>query len=126
MGFMRSSPERPTVETVATASGRVTVLDGETQVGSWAKARLWVMADRQAVLVTSSDGREVSRAVYEVETAHNDRRRRELVVETTSGQLLVASTAGCGCGMGVVGSAGPIDGPYRVVRVRAPEWFEVT
>lgn len=120
MGFMRTGQDRQTVETVATASGKVSL--GAT--AHWNRARVWVLAERRVVIVYSPDGNAIERAAYDVERSRVDRRRRELVVETTDGNTIVASTAGCGCGMGVVGAAGPVDGPYRVVRVRAPEWHE--
>jgi hypothetical protein len=40
-----------------------------------------------------------------------------------AGRLLV-DTRGCGCGYGAVGTAGPIEGPFEMVRVREPDWLE--
>lgn len=127
MGFMRTAPERPTVETVATASGKVTLLNSEagTQVAHWPKARLWILADRTAVVVWSPDGKTVERTAHDVVASSHDRRARMMTVQTTAGLTITAPTGGCGCGMGVVGSAGPVEGPYKVVRIRTPDWHEV-
>lgn len=128
MGFMNPAVERTLISTVATASGKVTAVNTETgaTMHTWAKARLWLLADRTAVVVSSVDGKTVQRATYEVLASSHDRRKREMLVVTSGLETLVASTAGCGCGMGIVGSAGPVEGQYRTARVRTPDWHVVT
>lgn len=127
MGWSKPATDRETVEVVAIGTGKVT--------GPWSgpKARLWLLGNRTMVLVRPhpSDPKEVVRTVLEVETASNDRRAKRLSVTTfdqgAEGPTSTwsVSTAGCGCGLGVISSVGPIDGPYRSVRIRPPEWYTV-
>lgn len=126
MGFL--APAEPVAEvlTVATALGRATLLEGADgpAIGQWPKARVFVLADRTAVLVTPSaeNARAVDRQTFDVEASDWSRSAKVLTVVTSDGQILSVSAKGCGCGMGIVGNAGPTAEAYRLVKVRAPEW----
>ena len=120
MGWARTTVEtRPTIEVVASGKGRLVSPSGARHP----KARLWVLADRTAV-VCLPDGNGVRRVTVEVESSVFNRAAETLVVLAAEGEFSL-DMRGCGCGMGAVGNAGPIDGSYRVERVRAPEWHEV-
>lgn len=104
---------RVTYEVVYTNRGRLTDADGRV----YGRARVFVLADRRVVTITP-EGRRVYEAVY----SEVRRRTQLLTVQTTEG-VLALDTSGCGCGMGDVGNAPPEEGvPYRLVKVRAPEW----
>lgn len=120
MGFIDAAP-REQVHTVATLAGRATL--GST---SWPKARVYLLEDRQAVLIVPDpDNRgKVVRIPFDVTTSTWDAREKSLVMLTQDGELAVDGK-GCGCGMGAVGSAGPVEGRHDLIRVRAPEWHVV-
>lgn len=121
MGFLKQgTDDRTLVEVVRSPAGQV--------VGPLAGiGKLWLLADRTMVLVRFADAsrRSVSKHCFDVLEARDDRRSRRLFVTTADGGEWSVGTSGCGCGLGKVSSTGPIDGPYRLVRVRQPEWLTV-
>lgn len=119
MGFLSPAPPRTLCNVVETSIGKV-FWPG----GSNSKARVWLMEDRSTVIcVAGPDG--VNRIIFEgiVGVTYN-RAAKETVVTLGEEQTVVIDARGCGCGMGAVGSAGPIEGPYDVQRVRA-DWYVV-
>lgn len=107
------------VLTVYTAPGRVTF--GTTV---YPKARLWVLEDHRVVIVVPGpEGRGVER--IEAGNAAFLRRTaaRQMTADLESEQKLVIEEADCACGMGAAGSAGPVEGRWKIERVRAPEWY---
>lgn len=128
MGFLAPAQQAPEVLVVATAMGKANIRpDAESPAtGAWAKARLFVLEDRTAVLVTPGPGpREVTRTSYLVAGSDWASASQTLTVVTDDGSIITMDARGCGCNMGMVGSAGPVDGAYRLSKVRAPEWHTV-
>lgn len=89
------------------------------------KCRVFVMEDHSVVLITPGDGGLV-RQSFEAVGAGFERATQTLTVHLSSGQTLTVFGKGCGCGMGAVGNAGPTEDPYRLSKVRAPEWYSET
>jgi len=121
MGFVNASPD-DRVEYLIVASAR-----GKLRIGSvqHAKARLFVLEDRTAVVVLPDPGGGLVWSTYAVDTSSYDPPSETLTVRLADGGELALDARGCGCGMGAVGNAGPVDGPYRLTAVRAPEWHTV-
>jgi hypothetical protein len=131
VGFMTKSEPPLEVLTVATAMGKAQLLrpddDGTMrQVEYWGKARLFVLEDRTAVLIVGAPGGGIERIVADILESAWVTGSRQLSVVVVDGDVLVLDGQGCGCGMGAIGNAGPVDGAYRLSRVRAPEWHTVT
>ena len=109
------------VHTVYTNSGALRI--GESM---WAKARLWILEDRSIMaIVPGQNGADVERIpLGTVEEAV--RVRGEVTITLTdSDEPIRFRERTCGsCGMGAVGSAGPVEGKWRMERVRLPEWMK--
>lgn len=128
MGFMASADQAPEILTVATAMGKASYAAGPDAPAtqSWQKARLFVLEDRTAVLIIPDEGRAVERLPYTVVASDWAATARRLTVVVDDGGILSLDGRGCGCNMGAVGGAGPVAGPYRLSKVRAPEWHTVS
>lgn len=120
VSFLKSSTGRE-VRVVHTVVGKLWVGDEHHP-----KARVWVLEDRTAVLVLPAAGRGVERRTEALTASSWDGGRKLLTAVTEDGQDLRLDGRGCGCNMGAVGNAGPVDGRYNIVRVRTPEWHEVS
>lgn len=151
MGFLHKAPPRTDVEVVQSTHGQTFVMwppdltaDGgeipSLPVGQrHARSRLWVMADRTAILILPSDPEQpatgVVRHTFDVVSAKWNYRTKTLVAivnhpENPELQFAISTSGvGCSCTQGAAGNAGPIDSPYKIVMVNssAPEfdWFEV-
>lgn len=129
MGFLAPAEQAAEVLTVATAMGKAALRPGPDAqaTGSWPKARVFVLEDRTVVLVTPGPGpRTVERQTYLAEASDWNRTTSQLSVVLSDGAVLTVDAKGCGCNMGVVGSAGPTAEAYRLTKVRAPEWHTVS
>ena len=121
-GFAGDAPPRTQVMAVATVNGSAVALGRQHP-----RTRLWVLEDRTAVLCIS-DSRApggVRREVYPVLASVWQERSKLLTVDLDGDGTVTLNAKGCGCGMGAAGNAGPSEGPYDVVRVRAPDWHTV-
>lgn len=123
MGFLGAAQDtRQEFLVVVSARGKLD-LDGE----HYGKARVFVLEDRTVTVVTPVKPRGLEWRTYTVESSTWNPPSKLLTV-TFAGDNggLALDAGGCGCGMGAVGNAGPIDGPYKLVKVRSPEWHTVT
>ncbi len=129
MGFTKQPAGVAQFNVVGTTAGSAEVLDPDGRVRArHPKARMFVLADRTAVLVTPTVGgpaRSVDRETFTVLESSWQRSAAQLTAVTADGAVLVAKSNGCGCGLGAVGNAGPTGSSYRLHRVRAPEWHTV-
>lgn len=118
------TPERSDYQHVLT----VYTAPGKVSVGSVVhpKARLWVLEDRQVVVCVPEHPRGVQRLQLgaAVELRKTSPRQHTLAME--DGSTVTIEEASCACGMGRAGSAGPVDGKWKMDRVRAPEWYILT
>jgi hypothetical protein len=114
MGYLTAEPTTE-VQVVHTALGKL---------GAGVKARVWLLADR-SVVVCTVDGGVVTRTSHDVLASQWDRRAKLLTVQLDGGGVLVLDAKGCGCNMGKVANAAPIDGRYHLVRIRTPEWHVI-
>jgi hypothetical protein len=125
MGFM-TAVQRPQVYVVHTSRGRA-VLDGF----SYPKASVWVLEDGTVILCVPEGLEPNTKGVSRIQRQVADYagastwspRAKMLTLELDSGETLTMDSRGCGCGLGAVGNAGPVLGPYEIVRVRNPTWF---
>lgn len=108
------------VRTVYTAPGALRVHGGD----SYAKARIWVLANRDVYIVSGAGGGEVVRTLVGQVASMTKTAKRQLDITLEDGSTVQLTEASCGCGMGAVSSAGPVEGPWRIERVRTPEWFD--
>lgn len=117
MGFLSPPPERTQCSVVETGIGKVFWPGGQNS-----KARLWMMEDRTAVIcIAGPDG--VNRIEFSgIVAAVMSPSKKETTVTLEDGGQIVLDARGCGCGMGAIGSAGPVPGSYDVNRVRA-DWY---
>lgn len=124
MGFLNGATEdRVEFPVVASARGRLTVDLPERGIVMHPKARVFILEDRTAVLVTPGDAPgTVAREVFAVDTSMWVPHAKRLTASFVGGGGIDLDGSGCGCGMGAVGNAGPSDGGYRLTPVRAPEW----
>lgn len=116
------TPERSDYQHVLTAY----TAPGKISVGGtlYQKARLWVLEDRQVIIVRNHpSGRGVERIALGATTLMTRTGRRSVIAELESGETLSIEEASCACGMGAAGSAGPVEGRWKIERVRRPEWF---
>lgn len=123
MGFL-TAPDDTRIEflVVATARGKLHVDNGETGENI-PKARVFVLEDRTVTVIRPGTGKQkLQWASYAVDTSHYNAVTRQLTVALADGGVLTVDGQNCGCGMGAVGNAGPIDGPYKLTPVRSPEW----
>jgi len=105
--------------TVYTAPGKVTF--GTTV---YPKARIWVLEDHEVIICTPGPGgRGVTRVAAGPVTTLRRADRKTVIGELESGDRLTIEEASCACGMGAAGSAGPVEGRWKIERVRAPEWY---
>jgi len=123
MGFLRTGEDnRQEFLVVATARGKLHIDNGETGE-NYAKARVFVLEDRTAVVIVPDDSpRKLHWETFVVDSSSYNPATRQLVVALANGSVLTVDGQNCGCGMGAVGNAGPIDGPYKLTPVRNPEW----
>lgn len=126
MGFLKPAAETKTIDTVATGIGRADVLGVKHP-----KSRLWILADRTAVLVVPADPgqRNMVRLKFDVDASSWDKRTKVLALVTPDGDIVSVDGGGGGCTpcqMGRVANAGPVEGQYRVARVRTPAWHTVS
>lgn len=128
MGFLAPAPDVPEVLTVAT-------LVGPAQLGGqrFPRARTFVLEDRTVVIVHQGPTGKgaIERLVLPVEASDFNSKTKQLSVIIGGEDPGMAGTAltvtnHCGCGWGAVTNAGPTDGPYRLTKVRVPEWHTVT
>lgn len=119
MSFLRTSTT-PEVLAVHTVNGKLWV-----GTDHFPKARVWLLDGREAVLCTPGAAGAVERRTEALVASSWDPRTKVLTAETTDGRTIRLDGKGCGCNMGVVGNAGPLDGPYRITRVRTPDWHTV-
>lgn len=123
MGFLVSSTGHE-VRVVHTVAGKLW-LRGEHHP----KARVWLLEDREAVLAIparQSGGSPVERIVERLTGSEWSGGRKLLTATLEDGGELRLDGRGCGCNMGAVGSAGPVEGQYHIVRVRTPDWHVVS
>lgn len=83
------------------------------------------MLDGTFVLCTPSQhtDRDVDRRTYDnILSSTWSEQRKALIINLTDGNTVSMDANGCGCGMGAVGNAGPIEGGYAFNRVDAPPW----
>lgn len=116
--FIPENSDYQHVLTVYTAPGKVTA-----GAMHYPKARLWVLEDRQVVVCAPEQPRGVLRVQLGLltELRRSGPRQHTLTMEDSS--TVVIEEASCACGMGRAGSAGPVDGKWKMDRVRAPEWY---
>lgn len=148
MGFLKPNPPRTKVEVMQSTHGN-TFVTWPTDVASAGdlpalpvghshpRSRLWVLADKTAVLILPGDPKEhqggVIRHVFNVAQASWNTRSKVLsaLVEHPSAEgitfAITTSGVGCACTQGPAGNAGPIGDPYEIVMANpnAPEfdWF---
>lgn len=94
------------------------------------KMRLWVLADRTAIVITPAEGgTKILRETYRVESGTLLRREKKMVVnlypaeDAEQATPLLLDSNGCGCGFGIVSNAPPTDEPHFISNVRAEEWW---
>jgi len=104
--------------TVYTAPGKVTTPDS-----FHLKARIWVLEDRQVILCVPGHPRGVERLHLGTVSVLRRSAPKALTLEMEDGSSIQVVEANCACGMGAAGSAGPVDGRWKIERVRAPEWY---
>lgn len=120
MGFLAPAPPRTPVTIVETGAGKVFWPGGQS-----AKSRIWIMADRSVVICVAAPGGGINRIVFEdIESAVLNRPTHTTLITLEDQRTVTLDARGCGCGMGAVGSAGPIEGPYEVQRQRA-DWYTI-
>lgn len=108
---------------VASNRGKLHLETPENGVEMFAKARVFVMEDRTvAVALPSGEPGKVAWRYFVAASSTYSPPTKMLAVNLENGGILRLDGSGCGCGMGAVGNAGPVDGPYRLTPVRAPEW----
>lgn len=108
------------VLTVYTAPGKLKV-NGE----NFSKSRIWVLENRDVYAVTrAGNGADVARMMLGKAASMAKTTRRQLDITLEDGSIVQLLESSCGCGMGAVASAGPIEGPWRMRRVRIPDWFD--
>lgn len=109
------------VHTVYTSAGALRV--GEQM---WPKARLWVLEDRTIVAIVPGDSiSEVERITIGEAVSGVLARGEATFTLSGSDETVQFRERTCGsCGMGAVGSAGPVEGKWRMERIRLPEWVE--
>lgn len=152
MGFLKPNPPRTKVETIKSTHGNTFVTwptDMAAQgsenlptlpIGhSHPRSRLWVLADKTAVICLPGDPAThkggVIRHTYDVVSAGWNTRTKTLSVLVEHPQAegvtfaITTSGVGCACTQGPAGNAGPIDDPYEIAMMNpdAPEfdWFQV-
>ena len=120
---MLSAPPAVEIRFVFEGTGG-TVLAYNGELRSWPKSRLWVLADGVAVLripegVYGGVGRlelgQVSRLTV---------RGKNAEARLLDGGNLRLAGDGCGCGMGAVASAGPIDENHKLTRINPEGWVD--
>lgn len=120
MGFFAPPEPRTLTMVVETGIGSVFWPGGQNS-----KARLWLMEGNVAIICVNAPDGGVNRISFEgVVSAVYVRSQQETTVLLGDGSQIVLDARGCGCSMGAVGSAGPVEGPYEIVRVRA-DWYTV-
>lgn len=133
MGFLAPAPDVPEIRTVATLTGpaELTGPQGE-RLERWPRARTFVLEDQTLVVIHQAGrGAALERSEYPVAASdYNSRTKRLSVVIGGDDPALAGAaltvTNHCGCGWGAITNAGPTDGPYRLTKVRTPEWHTVT
>lgn len=115
------TPERSDYQhvlTVYTAPGKLT--HGSM---TYPKARLWVLEDRQVIACVPEQPRGVLRIQMGLVSELRKTAPRQHTLTMEDGSTSVLHEASCACGMGRAGSAGPVDGKWKMDRVRRPEWY---
>lgn len=151
MGFLHKAAERIEVEVIKSTHGQTFVMwppnltaDGgeipPLPVGQrHARSRLWVMANRTAILNLPADPENpatgVSRHTFDIASAKWNPHTKTLVAivnhpDNPELQFAISTSGvGCSCTQGAAGNAGPIEEGYKIMMVNsnAPEfdWFEV-
>lgn len=119
MSFLKSSTGQE-VRVVHTVAGKLWIGDEHHP-----KARVWLLESQEVVMVLPGTGNAVERRTEPLTASEWSPSGKVLTVTTESGETIRVDGRGCGCNMGVVGSAGPVEGRYHVVRTRTPEWHTV-
>lgn len=106
---------------VASPAG-VVKMQGE----SFRKARLWVLEDHTGIVVVPGyEGKGVSRIMAgRVTSLIKNGSDYTATIEDDDRSIQVRESS-CLCGFGEVGTAGPVDGRWRILRVRKPDWYEI-
>lgn len=125
MGFLTAPDDvRTEFLVVVTARGKLQAQGGALD-GAHAKARVFVLEDRTAVVILPDTGpRKLRWYTFAVDSSTYNAATRKLTVTLADPDAGVLTVDGqnCGCGMGAVGNAGPADAPYKLTPVRSPEW----
>lgn len=129
MGFLAPAPDVPEIRTVATMVGPAEMLGPEGErLERYPRARTFVLEDQT---VTVIHGAALERTTWPVAGSDFNSRTKVLTVVLGGEDPAVAGsvlriTNHCGCGWGAISNAGPADGPYRLAKVRTPEWHTVS
>lgn len=122
MGYLVAEP-RTQVHVIAYAVGKGNFL-GE----SHAKAGLWILADKTGVFVTNDPTLPggVKRQTFTIDRVEYHSAQQTYVAYTPAEEQVTLDARGCGCGMGAIQGAGPVEGQYEVIMERIPEdWYTV-
>ena len=124
---MLSAPPARVIRFVYEGAGSAAVT-AAGEVRHYAKARLWVLDDTEGrkVILRVAEGPYGTVGSIDFGEASRLRvRGKNATVTMASGGSVAMVTNGCGCGMGAVAHAGPVDDNHKLVRVAPSDgWTE--